>query len=81
MTGKRIVPPSSFTGGEHYMFQNYEDSMTICSWVGYLNLLITFTCNQKCPKISRAIERHGLKYGNRPELICRVFKIKLDQLV
>lgn len=45
--GERIVLPSSFTGGARYMFQNYQDAMAICSWGGYPDLFITFTCNQK----------------------------------
>lgn len=32
MIGKRIVFPSSFIGGAMYMFQNYQDTMTICGW-------------------------------------------------
>jgi len=59
--GKRIVLPSSFNGGTYYKFHNYQDVMTIGSWVGYSDLFITFTYNQKWPEISRTIERHGLK--------------------
>ncbi|KAI9070477.1 hypothetical protein K1719_047560 [Acacia pycnantha] len=28
--GKRIILPSSFTGGSRYMIQNYQDAMAIC---------------------------------------------------
>ncbi|XP_019153903.1 PREDICTED: uncharacterized protein LOC109150447 [Ipomoea nil] len=41
--GRRIVLPSSFTGGARYMVQNYQDAMAICAWIGYPNLFITFT--------------------------------------
>ena len=51
--GKRIILPSSFTGGARYMMQNYQDAMAIYRWAGFPNLFITFTCNPKWPKIIR----------------------------
>ncbi|KAI9084415.1 hypothetical protein K1719_033605 [Acacia pycnantha] len=29
-TGRRVILPSSFTGGARYMIQNYQDAMAIC---------------------------------------------------
>ncbi|CAH9148733.1 unnamed protein product, partial [Cuscuta epithymum] len=79
--GKRIVLPSSFTGGARYMIQNYQDAMAICRWIGYPNLFITFTCNPKWPEIVRFVEQRNLKPEDRPDIICRVFKMKLDALL
>lgn len=36
---------------EQDMIQNYQDAMVICSWVGYPDLFIMFTCNHNCPKL------------------------------
>uniref|UniRef100_A0A803LRG6 ATP-dependent DNA helicase n=1 Tax=Chenopodium quinoa TaxID=63459 RepID=A0A803LRG6_CHEQI len=47
---------------------------------GYPDLFITFTCNPKWPEIMRYVQQRGLKPEDRPDLLCRVFKIKLDQL-
>ncbi|KAL7589559.1 hypothetical protein Lser_V15G40348 [Lactuca serriola] len=33
--GKRVILPSSFTGGARYMMQNYLDAMSLCKWYGY----------------------------------------------
>ncbi|KAI9104363.1 hypothetical protein K1719_022935 [Acacia pycnantha] len=33
-TGRRVILPSSFTGGARYMIQNYQDAMAICAWAG-----------------------------------------------
>ncbi|KAI9118834.1 hypothetical protein K1719_010279 [Acacia pycnantha] len=33
--GRRVILPSSFTGGARYMIQNYQDAMAICAWAGY----------------------------------------------
>ncbi|XP_056694876.1 uncharacterized protein [Spinacia oleracea] len=80
-TGKRIVLPSSFTGGPRYMMQNYQDAMAICKWYGYPDLFITFTCNPKWPEITRFVEKRGLRPEDRPDIVCRVFKMKLDRLI
>ncbi|XP_031120315.1 uncharacterized protein LOC116023454 [Ipomoea triloba] len=79
--GKRIILPSSFTGGARYMIQNYQDAMAICRAKGYPNLFITFTCNPKWPEIQRYMLKSNLKPEDRPDILCRVFKIKLDGLV
>lgn len=80
-TGKRIVLPSSFTGGARYMVQNYLDAMALCKTYGYPDLFITFTCNPKWPEITRFVTERGLQPEDRPDILCRVFKIKLDQLI
>lgn len=45
--GKCIILPSSFIGGARYTIQNYQDALAICKWADYLDIFITFTCNQK----------------------------------
>ncbi|CAH9106984.1 unnamed protein product, partial [Cuscuta europaea] len=40
--GKRIILPSSFTGGARYMIQNYQDAMAIVTQFGNPDLFITF---------------------------------------
>ncbi|XP_031125169.1 uncharacterized protein LOC116027603 [Ipomoea triloba] len=79
--GKRIILPSSFTCGARYMIQNYQDAMAICRHKGYPNLFITFTCNPKWPEIQRYMQKCNLKAEDRPDIICRIFKLKLDSLV
>uniref|UniRef100_A0A2N9EFG3 ATP-dependent DNA helicase n=1 Tax=Fagus sylvatica TaxID=28930 RepID=A0A2N9EFG3_FAGSY len=81
-TGKRIVLPSSFTGSPRYMIENYQDAMAICRWAGYPDLFITFTCNAKWPEIRNFLSMNpGQKTEDRPDVVARVFKIKLDQLL
>ncbi|KAL3643547.1 hypothetical protein CASFOL_014362 [Castilleja foliolosa] len=81
LQGKRVILPPIFIGGPRYMIQNYQDAMTICAWAGYPDLFITFTCNPKWPEITRYIEKFGLNTEDRPDIVCRVFKIKLDGLI
>ncbi|CAA0806625.1 Unknown protein, partial [Striga hermonthica] len=79
--GRRIILPSSFTGGARYMVQSYQDAMAICRWAGYPDLFITLTCNPKWPEITRFVESRGLKPEDRPDIVCRIFKTKLDGLI
>ncbi|XP_010480905.1 PREDICTED: uncharacterized protein LOC104759705 [Camelina sativa] len=79
--GKRVTLQASFTGGPRYMTKNYLDAMAICKHFGFPNLFITFTCNPKWPEIVRFCKKCNLKPDDRPDIICRVFKMKLDRLM
>ncbi|XP_072064404.1 uncharacterized protein [Arachis hypogaea] len=79
--GKRIVLPSSFTRGPRYMIQNYQDAMEICKAVGYPDLFITFTCNPKWPEVEDFLKNRELNAEDRPDIVCRAFKAKLDILI
>jgi hypothetical protein len=79
--GQRVVLPSSYVGSKRYMDQLYFDGMAISSAVGFPDLFITFTCNPTWPEITRELAKDNLKSQDRPDIICRVFKIKFDQLM
>jgi len=79
--GKRVVLPSSFIGSRRFMDQLYFDGMAICSYMGFLDLFITFTCNPKWPEITRALKKLKLTSTDRPDIVSRVFKIKFEQLL
>ncbi|XP_016206097.1 uncharacterized protein LOC107646428 [Arachis ipaensis] len=57
------------------------DAMTICKKYGYLDLFITMTCNPSCQEIGRVNNPRNLKVEDRPDISCRVFKIKLDMII
>ncbi|KAI9122975.1 hypothetical protein K1719_005864 [Acacia pycnantha] len=79
--GKRIILPSSFTGGARYMIQAYQDAMTICRFAGYPDLFITFTCNPSWPEIARFCTRETLSASNRADILSRIFRLKLKALM
>nr|XP_029145189.1 uncharacterized protein LOC112717234 [Arachis hypogaea] len=79
--GKRIILPSSFTGGPRYMIQNYQDAMAICRVVGYPDLFLTFTCNPKWPELEDFLKNRELNAEDRPDMVCRAFKLKLNHLI
>ncbi|XP_072058078.1 uncharacterized protein [Arachis hypogaea] len=65
--GKRIILPSTFTGGPRY--------------AGYPSYFITMTCNPEWDEIKRELTPIGLKAEDRPDILCRLFKNKLDGLI
>ncbi|XP_054824736.1 uncharacterized protein LOC129322435 [Prosopis cineraria] len=79
--GKRVILPSSFTGGARYTMQNYQDAMAICRWAGFPDLFITFTANPKWPEMTRFLEARQLRIEDRPDIVTRIFKMKLDLLI
>ena len=80
-SGKPVVLPSTFTGGARYMMQNYLDAMALCRYFGYPDLFITFTCNPKWPEIAREVDKDDVRPEDRPNLLSRVFKEKLDYFI
>ncbi|KAL7609621.1 uncharacterized protein LOC111881040 [Lactuca sativa] len=81
IVGQRVILPSSFTGGVRYMLQNYLDAMSLCKWFGYPDFFITFTCNPKWPEVKRFLKDTSLQPEDRPDILCRLFKIKLDAFI
>jgi len=79
--GKRIVLATSCTRGMRYMFKNCQYVMAICKTFGYPDLFITITCNVNWYEIRDFVTSKGLTTVDRPDIVCRVFKMKLDQMM
>ncbi|XP_021991783.1 uncharacterized protein LOC110888572 [Helianthus annuus] len=79
--GTRVLLPSSFTGVSRYMRENYYDAMAICKWFGYPDFFITITCNPKWSEIKRFLKDTKINHEDRPDILCRLFKIKLDAIM
>src|SRR5947208_17146203 len=77
--GKKIILSSSFTGSTRYMQQLYQDSMAIVREFGKPNLFITVTCNPTWPEITNEFLPNQ-KSSDRPDLVARVFKLKLKSI-
>nr|KAJ0196709.1 hypothetical protein LSAT_V11C700379780 [Lactuca sativa] len=63
------------------MMQNYLDAMSLCKWFGYPDFFITFTCNPNWPENKRFLHNTSLHPEDRPDILCRLFKIKLDAFI
>jgi hypothetical protein len=77
--GQRIILPSTFIGSPRHMVQQYQDAMAIVSTTSAPDLFITFTANPQWPEIIEAI-LPSQTAQDRPEIISRVFKLKLSAL-
>ncbi|XP_052107741.1 uncharacterized protein LOC127740617 isoform X1 [Arachis duranensis] len=80
-TGQRIILPSSFTGGPRYMFNNCKDAFAICKYAGYPSFFITITCNPEWDEIKRLLRGTRFKAEDRPDILARIFSIKLGELI
>ncbi|CAM4810669.1 unnamed protein product [Rotaria magnacalcarata] len=78
--GRIIILPSSFQGSPRAMQQNYQDAMGIVRKCGKPDLFITFACNPRWKEIEEQLFPSQTP-SDRPDLIARVFKLKLKQLI
>jgi len=63
------------------MRQHFFDAMAICCQLGYLDFFMTFTCNPNWPKIMEALfQQPGQCASDRPNIVARVFRLKLKEL-
>ena len=76
---KQIILASSFTESTRYFQQLYQDAMAIVREFGKPDLFITVTCNPKWPEIKKELLPNQ-KASDRPDLIARVFKLKLGAI-
>jgi hypothetical protein len=72
--------PSSFVGGPRYMAEAFQDSMAIIRKFGTPHLFITFTANPEWPEIIQLL-LNGQTTSDRPDIIARIFKLKLQALI
>jgi len=75
-----MILPSSFQGGERVMGQLYQDAMARVRKFGKPDLFVTITCNPKWKDITDAL-LPGQIAKDCPELVTRVFNLKLDALL
>ena len=78
--GKKVLLPSSHVGSRRYVIQNYHDGIAICRVYGPPNLFITFTCNPKWQEIVETLSV-GQQPNDRPDIIIRIFHMKLEQIL
>nr|XP_017251118.1 PREDICTED: uncharacterized protein LOC108221771 [Daucus carota subsp. sativus] len=80
--GKGIILPAGFVGSRRYMQQNFQDALAVCRYIGHPDIFLTMTTNPLWDEINEMMKLlpHCLPQ-NSPDIIARVFKLKLDQLV
>jgi hypothetical protein len=77
--GQRVILPSTFIGSPRHMAEQYHDAMAIVSNTSNPDVFITFTANPCWPEIDEAL-LPGQTVQDRPDIVSRVFKLKLNML-
>jgi hypothetical protein len=78
--GTRVVLPASHQGSWRNMYGRYCDAMALVRQYGKPSFFITFTCNPEWPEICEAL-LPGQAPADRPDLVARVFNLKLKELM
>lgn len=80
--GKSFILPAGFVGSKRYMQQNFQDALAVCRHIGHPDLFLTMTCNSMWDEIQQMMKLiHGGTPQNNPDIIARVFRLKLNQLL
>jgi len=77
--GKRIILLASFVGGPKDVQKRYTDIMTLVQKFGKPDIVLTMTCNPDWIEIKKELYP-GEAAQDRPDLVARIFKEKLEQL-
>ena len=77
--GKQIILPATHIGSPRDMHARFQDAMAVCAHYGKPHLFGTVTCNPNWNEIQDEL-LPGQKVEDRPDLIARVFKLKLQAL-
>ncbi|KAI7938124.1 hypothetical protein MJO28_015044 [Puccinia striiformis f. sp. tritici] len=78
--GRKIVLPSSFSGSPRSMKQLYQDAMASVREFGPPSLFITMTANSIWDEMDKELKDHQ-EAADRPDLITRIFRLKLEDLI
>ena len=77
--GKWTILPTSFIGGKRDRRRRYLDAMALVQKYGKPDIFLTMTCNPNWDEIISELEP-GQTPQDRPDLIVRVFRAKLEDL-
>ena len=78
--GRKVILPSTFTGGPRYMDKRQQDAMTYVRKYGHPDLFITTTTNSNWPEIKDNL-LPGQDPQDRPYIVARVFRLKVQKLL
>ncbi|KAK3775190.1 hypothetical protein RRG08_057314 [Elysia crispata] len=77
--GVKIILPSTIYGSPRFCSEAFQDAMAIVRHLGKPDIFITFTCNPKWLEITAGLNPEQ-QACDRPDLSCRIFKLKFDTL-
>jgi hypothetical protein len=72
--------PSTFLGSRAWISENVANALAIYRDLGKSSLFVTMTTNPKWPEIVQELQP-GQTAADRPTIVCRAFKARLDKLL
>lgn len=79
---KGFILPTSFLGSKRYMQENFQDALPVCRYIGHPDIFLTMTTNPLWDEIVQMMKNMpDCLTVDCPDIIARVFKLKLDQIV
>ena len=78
--GRPVILPGSYPGSPRNMYNLYLDALAIIRVHGRPDYFITFTANPLWAEITQHL-LHGQRAADRPDLVARVFHLKLPALI
>ncbi len=80
--GRTVILPSTVISSPRHMLQLYQDALAIVRARGAPSLFTTATCNPQWPELVEELRLAGASHwSDRPDLVARVFKLKMDALL
>src|SRR5205823_5975448 len=79
-SGSVVILPASHPGSKRWHNARFHEAMAICRVMGKPDLFITFTCNPRWSEITANIPP-GLSVHDRPDIVSRVFRLKVRELL
>jgi hypothetical protein len=78
--GEKVRMPASVVGSKAYQSALMEDTLAVTGTYGKSTLFITLTTNPRWKEIEDAL-LPGQSWTDRPDIVCRVFKLKLQEFM
>jgi len=75
-----VALPGSFTGGPKWYQTCFLDAMNMVNNIGPSTLIGTMTCNPNWPEVKTLLKPNEQPM-DRIDILCRVFKMKLNMLL
>ncbi|KAK1382976.1 hypothetical protein POM88_020711 [Heracleum sosnowskyi] len=80
--GKGFILPVNFLGSQRYMQQNFQDALAVYRAVGHPDIFLTISCNPLWDEILQMMKVvPGCSPQDSPDIVARVFHLKLEQLL
>jgi len=79
-SGRPKILLSLHTGSDRYMYKKYEDGMAIVREKGKPRLFVTTTMIPQCKAMMAQLKPGQIPY-DRPDILCRAFKIMNDAIL